>query len=345
MSPRKKDAVTAAAESSADIVQASLPKRTQLERIPPAVRFTLAVFSSLALSSTLFTLTTGLTLGELSRVSKHLDTWPEVGGLMAWKAVEVGLTWILGYDARDVLTLTLLTHLPTYTLLTTFYTIRPTTTLTSYLIILISTTLPFLLRNPSPTTSLLSTHKNRSILQDGPTTVYTTVAATAIFTVTLYISYATPWLPQTLVVHFQDLPDISAVHAGPAGLPGLFMGLLPAGLAVRDFLFVSSAGVAADETPVTKKKKGGKKEEAKDGEYLIQTVYRNTWGTLSRKTQVLVSRTVVLAALLLGNTVVQVAGTVNGADAEGAAAWGGVWAVAAAVTGGLFGWVEAVDGV
>ncbi|PWY92471.1 hypothetical protein BO70DRAFT_391875 [Aspergillus heteromorphus CBS 117.55] len=368
MSPRKKDllsAVAAAAESSADTAKTSahqLHEKTRLERIPPAVRFALAVFSSLVLSSTLFTLTTGITLGDLGRVSKHLETWWEVGGLMAWKAVEVGLAWVLGYDARDVLTLTLLTHLPTYTLLSTFYTVRPTTTITSYLITLISTTLPFYLLRPSSSLSSPGP-KNRSILQDRPTTIYTTVAATAIFAVALYTSYATPWLPRLLVVHFANLPDISAVHAGPAGLPGLFLGLLPAGAAVRDFLFVSSAGVDDEVTSEEKKKKkkqnGGEGESEGEGESkgegegegegegksFLCALYQKTWGSLTRKTQVLVSRTVVLAGLLLGNTVVQVAGTVNGVDVTGAAAWGSVWAAAAVVTGALFGWVEAVDGV
>ena len=366
MSPRKKEvlsAVTATADSGAETAEKStrkLRQKTRVERIHPAVRFSLAVFSSLALSSTLFTLTTGITLGELGSVSKHLETWWEVGGLMAWKAVEVGLAWILGFDGmfippnspprqpntltktnqgRDVLSFIFLTHLPTYSLLSTFYGLRPTTTLTSYFITLASTTIPFvLLRSPTPIHSQSTTIPNRSILQDRPTTIYTTIGATAIFTVTLYLSYATTWLPTKLVLHFQDLPDISTVHAGPAGLPVLFLTLLPAGLAARDFLFASSAGASPSKD--TKKKNA-----SPEGEYLACTVYRKTWGALTKKTQVLISRTGLLASMLFVNTVIQVAGTVNRVDVEGAMAWGTVWSVAALVTGAMFGWIEAVDGV
>ncbi|PWY84596.1 hypothetical protein BO94DRAFT_105708 [Aspergillus sclerotioniger CBS 115572] len=344
MSPRKKEvlsAVTTTADSSADTAEKStrkLRQKTRVERIHPAVRFSLAVFSSLALSSTLFTLTTGITLGELGSVSKHLETWWEVGGLMVWKAVEVGLAWILGFDGRDVLSFIFLTHLPTYSLLSTFYGLRPTTTLTSYFITLASTTIPFvLLRSPTPIHSQTTTIPNRSILQDRPTTIYTTIGATAIFTVTLYLSYATTWLPTKLVTHFQDLPDISTVHAGPAGLPVLFLTLLPAGLAARDFLFASSTGASPS--------KDTKKNASPEGEYLACTVYRKTWGALTKKTQVLISRTGLLASMLFVNTVIQVAGTVNRVDVEGAMAWGTVWSVAALVTGAMFGWIEAVDGV
>lgn len=101
MAPRKKEvlsAVTAADDDTAEKTTRQLRHKTRLDRIHPAVRFILAVFGSLALSSTLFSLTTGITLGELGRVSKHLETWWEVGGLMAWKAVEVGLAWIMGFD-------------------------------------------------------------------------------------------------------------------------------------------------------------------------------------------------------------------------------------------------------
>lgn len=117
-------------------------------------------------------------------------------------------------------------------------------------------------------------------------------------------------------------------------------------MAARDFLFASSTGASSR---ISKKNSNNNKNKegtsSPEGEYLAYTVYRKTWGTLSRKTQVLVSRTVLLASMLFANTVVQVAGTVNQVDAEGAMAWGAVWAIAAVVTGAMFGWIEAVDGV
>ncbi|KAJ9206023.1 hypothetical protein DTO166G4_9286 [Paecilomyces variotii] len=63
------------------------------------------------------------------------------------------------------------------------------------------------------------------------------------------------------------------------------------------------------------------------------------------RTKILVSRTSLLAAVVLVNTIVQVAGTVKGVDVEGAAGWGAIWAAATVVIGATFGWIEGVDGV
>lgn len=221
--------------------------------------------------------------------------------------------------------------------------------LLAYAITVISTAAPFTLLRKSSTEkeSPGGTSSNRAIVQDCATTIYTTLAATSIFTVALSLSYAT-WLPAHLVVHFDYLPDISVVHAGPARLPVLFVALLPAGWAARDFLFVSSTGSTTDDDDSDNDEddtndKAGK--DKKEGEYLACTVCHKLCGQLSPKTRVLVTRTATLAGMLVLNTVVQVAGTVRGADVEGAAAWGAIWATAAGAVGATYAWIEAVDGV
>lgn len=247
------------------------------------------------------------------------------------------------YVGWDVASFLFLTHLPTYSLLSFFYGVRPTTVLASYAITVVSTVIPFaLLRRPASVHDLShapsGTVANRAILQDRPTTIYTTLAATSIFSVVLYASYAS-WLPAQLVVHFESIPNISAAHAGPAGLPVLFLTLIPAGCAVRDFLFVSSAGHSTSTSEQESETVG------RDGEYLASAVYRKTWGKLSTKTRILASRTLVLALSMLLNTIAQLAGTVRGVSVVGALAWGAVWAVATLAVGAIFGWIEAVDGV
>ncbi|KAJ6004944.1 hypothetical protein N7540_012743 [Penicillium herquei] len=342
MAPAKKS-VSSNESPKQDFTEALAPVVPHLARIPTPARFLLVVLSSLALSSVLFTLTSGLTVGDLGLVSKHLEEWWEVAGLMSWRAVEVGLVWILGFDSWDVLSFLYLTHLPTYSLLTFFYNVRPTSALISYTITVSSIVIPFFfLRSPASVHNLSrapsGTVANRSILQDRPTTIYTTLAATSIFTVVLYASYAS-WLPTTLVVHFDSIPDITAAHAGPAGLPVLFLTLIPAGYAVRDFLFVSSTGHVTGPTA----------EESHpldhDSQYIVISVYCRTVGQLSAKTRILASRTLILAAGVLLNTVVQVAGTIREVSLEGASLWGAVWAVATLAVGGMFGWIEAVDGL
>lgn len=236
-----------------------------------------------------------------------------------------------------------LTHLPTNSLLSAFYHVRPTSVFLSYTITIISTVIPFALLRRSASVHDLShapsgTVANRTILQDRPTTVYTTLAATAIYSVFLYASYAS-WLPAQLVVHFEGLPDISTAHAGPAGLPVLFLTLIPAGIAARDFLFVSSTGHSVQ------KLEQADSSAIDDEEYLVISLYRKTVGQLSAKTRILSSRTLLLAVGVLVNTVVQVAGTVRGVSVEGAAIWGALWTAATIAVGATFGWIEAVDGV
>ncbi|KAJ5590649.1 hypothetical protein N7450_004621, partial [Penicillium hetheringtonii] len=315
---------------------------------PSPARFALVVFGSLIASSILFTLTADVTQGELGLVSKHLEEWWEVGGLVAWKAAEVGLAWSLGFDrcldcaGWDVASFLFLTHQPTFSLLSFFYGVRPTSTLASYLITILSTVIPFaFLRRPASVHDISHAPSgavaNRTILQDTPTTIYTILAATSIFSVILYGSYAT-WLPAQLVVHFESLPDISAAHAGPAGLPVLFLTLIPSGYAIRDFLFVSSTGHTDNEVKT-------EHPPSHEDEYLAVAIYRKTWSQLSTKTRILVSRTLVLSVSVLLNTTVQIAGTIKDVSVQGAAIWGSVWAISAIVIGATFGWIEAVDGV
>ena len=105
MAPRKR--ISSTTDQTASASQARDPKDAltavaptpSLAHIPSPARFALVVFGSLIVSSVLFTLSADVTQGELGLVSKHLEEWWEVGGLVAWKAAEVGLTWSLGFDS------------------------------------------------------------------------------------------------------------------------------------------------------------------------------------------------------------------------------------------------------
>lgn len=178
----------------------------------------------------------------------------------------------------------------------------------------------------------------RDIIQDRQTILYTSVAGATIFAVIMYLSFST-WLPGFLVTHFDGIPDIRTAYAGPAGLPIWIITLLPAGYAARELLFVSSTGWSLD-------REGEEHHRSeREGEYLVTSLYNRTWASLSPKTRILISRTVVLATMTLLNTVVQVAGTIQGAEVVGATGWGAIWAVAALSIGTYFAWVTAVDDV
>lgn len=177
------------------------------------------------------------------------------------------------------------------------------------------------------------TVSNRIILKDPLVAVYTSAAAAALYSVALYLSYAT-WLPVHLVTFFDGIRDISSAHAGPAALPAIFAKFIFNGYAIYDLLFVSSIGCSAED----------EKEAVRpaQGEYLITSLYKRTWGRLSRKWKILIVRTSALALTTLLNTVIQLFSSIRGVTIEGSAGWGAFWAVVACMIGALFAWIEAV---
>jgi hypothetical protein len=224
-------------------------------------------------------------------------------------------------------------------LLSLFYSIRPTTILFTTTANIISITAPFILmREALPTHAPLSapkgTVRNRSILSDPWTTIATSLLATAIFAVLLELSFAT-FLPVHLITHFTGVRDITVTHLGAAGLPSLLVALVPAGYAAREFLFVSSTGVPPSPEnynfdPTTSD--------------LRQHVYHNSWGWYSSRQKELISRAILLAVMVVGETIIQTWGTIKGVEFWGATCYAALWAVGVAVLGAVFDWVGAPSG-
>lgn len=73
---------------------------SRIARVPALIRYTFLLLISLGLSSGLFTLTAETTLHKLDPLSKNLEEW-EVGALIAWKGVELGLAWMMGLTGMD----------------------------------------------------------------------------------------------------------------------------------------------------------------------------------------------------------------------------------------------------
>ena len=88
---------TGASQPVKDSTQQIFPRA----QIPSPVMFLLVVLSSLGISSGLLALTSPLHHDELRTVGKQLDSVWEVGGLVAWRAVEIGLAWLSGYDGNN----------------------------------------------------------------------------------------------------------------------------------------------------------------------------------------------------------------------------------------------------
>ncbi|KAK2882567.1 hypothetical protein FQN49_000215 [Arthroderma sp. PD_2] len=338
---------TVAAPKSKAAVAAEAPEESCLDS---ALKFTLLTASSLLLSSALFSLSIPVTKGDLAWTSKRLDSWKDVAVLLAWRVVELGIPWFAGYDAWDVSCFIGLIHLPTYSLLLNFYNIRPTTILTVATITTLTCAIPFSYLRPLGPAHSGAPAANRAILSDRLTTVYTTVASTLVYTIVLYLSFAT-WLPTHLVTYFTGLPDISAAHAGSKGFVSLFLSLLPAGYGTRDLLFVASASQPQDKK-VEKKTTHRRlrsadshvEEEGQQEDSCVTSLYKKAWLGLPPNLRVLISRSAVLALMTLANTFVQLGGTISGVESKGALGWGALWSLATLANGALYGWIQEANG-
>lgn len=43
-----------------------------------------------------------VTPGDLAAISKHSESWAEVAGLLAWKALELAVYWFGGLDGENM---------------------------------------------------------------------------------------------------------------------------------------------------------------------------------------------------------------------------------------------------
>ncbi|KAI9836729.1 MAG: hypothetical protein M1837_003261 [Sclerophora amabilis] len=306
---------------------------TSLSRLPHYLRFPLLIFANLVLSSALYSLASDYTAGDLGSVSRSFDAWWEVTALIGWRAAELAVGWLNNYDGIDLASLILLSHLPPLYLLTTFYHVRPGTIVLSLAIDVISTYVPFrLLRpmsaahNPNSPKSAVS---NRSVINDVPIMLYTTLLAAAVYSTTVYASFKS-WIPVHLVTYFDGLRDMSGAHS-PA-LPMLAATFIPMGFAAKEFIFIPATATHPD--PGDDVSSSFNPETATFSE----TFRYNAWGFSSR-TKVIITRTATLMLVSGLNTWMQTFVTVEGVESYGAIGWSALWVAAEALTGIMFWWV------
>ncbi|KAK5046714.1 hypothetical protein LTR84_007475 [Exophiala bonariae] len=300
-----------------------------------AAKFAVTVVLSTILEAALQTVAGTIGVGDLAAVSKRPESWLEIGSLLGWKVVLLGVYWVFEFDAYDVASLTLLLSTPTTLLLGLFYSISPVTLISTTLSSILSTSAPYYFLRPlspshNPSAAPRSSLRNRSILTDPYTTIATSLLASAIFAVLLEASFAT-FLPEYLVVHFTGLRSIEAAHLGPSGLPTLLLALLPAGFATQEYIFAPSTAKSLPSGPVDA-------FDAVTASFSAH-VYHNAWGWYSVRQKELISRTAVLTALIVAQTLLHVGGTLNGVDFEGALGYASIWGGGAVVVGAVLDWV------
>ncbi|KAL6713399.1 hypothetical protein ACLMJK_008864 [Lecanora helva] len=307
--------------------------------VPPHIRFPLLVLFSMGLSSLLYNFVSPFTAGDLAIVSNTLDNWTGIYALLAWKAAKLGVGWYGGYDSSDITAMTFLSHAPYLYFLTSFYTIRPSTAFACMAIDLLAVWLPFYTLKVSSSIHSVKTPKgvaaNRSVINDFGVQIATSLLGAGVYALVVLASYST-WLPTYLVTHFDGIRDISALHN--KNFPFLAASFLPLGFAAKVFLFTPATAAKPDRHD--KEVAGFNPETAT----LAETVWYNVWG-YSKRTRVLIKRTVTLVAVVALQTSLQTYITIEGAEAFGAVGWSSVWALAATLTGAVFWYVTDVQGI
>ncbi|KAL9101849.1 MAG: hypothetical protein Q9163_002933 [Psora crenata] len=325
-------------------VAAKLPRLQEIPtppapNVPAPLHFPLLAAMNMVISSFLYASVSPYTSGDLSTVSAHRDQWWEVAGLLAWRAAELAVGWWGGYDTIDQSTLTFLTHLPYLYFLTSFYKIRPTTAIICLSIDLTAVYIPFYLMRGYKVSHKVKTPKgavaNRSIINDTGVQIFTSLFATGVYGVVVFVSFGT-WMPSYLVTHFEGIRDISLLHNST--FLWLCAAFIPTGVAAKTFLFTPAVAAKPDEYD--------EKAASFDPQTatLMETIEYNLWGH-SKRVRTLMQRTVTLAAIVGLHTWLHTYIAVDGAEGFGGAGWSSIWALAATLTGLGFLWVGNVDGM
>ena len=239
----------------------------------------------------------------------------------------------------DIAALTVLSRFPPLFLLTTHYLVAPTTVLTSLLIDVTTTYIPFtLLRSTAvvhSTSQPRGSIANRAVINDLSTQVLISALSAGAYAL-VYNIYCWTFLPGFLAVNFEGLLDIGPVYN--AQFIGQFLAFIPLGVAAKTFLFTPSIGARADKWD----------REMKEFDpvqaTLGQTIVWNAWG-FSVRDRTLIERTVVLMLVVSASTFVGVSATVEGVEWFGAAIWASIWTSGAALTGAFLFWVGQVEEV
>lgn len=216
--------------------------------------------------------------------------------------------------------------------MTAFYNLDPKTALAGLAVDVAASFVPFLLlRSLSDAHKAASSTPNREIILDRSIQLLSTLLASFIYNVSLFLSYNV-YLRPSLVLYFEG---IHTVEPSQNNLIILGTVALASGIAARTFIFTPLAA-----TGRTEEDEKHARFDAIDAS-LWETFWWNVWG-YTTQTKVGIARTLAVVAVTGINTYVQVALTISGVDSQGALAYSVVWAAAAFFAGVGLGFVGEV---
>lgn len=216
--------------------------------------------------------------------------------------------------------------------MTAFYDLDYKTALAGLTVDVIASFLPFLLmRGISSAHKAEPTIANREIIVDRSIQVLSTLFASFIYNVVLFLSYST-YLRSALVLHFEGIHTVQPSQTGMALLTVL---ALASGLAARSFIFTPLASTGRTEQD----EKHAQFDPVEAG--LGETLWWNVWG-YTTQTKVGIARTLTVVAVTGINTYLQCALTISGVESQGALVYASCWTVAALLAGVGLGFVGEV---
>ncbi|KAF1972017.1 hypothetical protein BU23DRAFT_469597 [Bimuria novae-zelandiae CBS 107.79] len=315
-----------------------VPRTSRRARLPAFVRLPMLIILNIGLQSALWTGALNFLDPELGAVSKvPLPAGAEEGfeqlsepiARLATKVALISVAWQLRYDFFDIGALTAVINIPFAFLLTTYFNVSHLYAFVHVAIEVVAIAVPtFLLRPIADVNNPAVRIRNRYLLDSFQVWASNTALAVGVYATVIYAALQTNWLTLFLINHF-DLPSVELAH--DLYVPTLAGKLLIAGYATRAFLLNPSIGAQADtgaSTPV---------EDFKPATATLpQTLKHNVW-FFSKRTRLLIQRTVVLSVFLLAHTVRQ-GTTLQGSEIIGSAGYASVWIVAANICAWWFAW-------
>ncbi|THY36374.1 hypothetical protein D6D01_00469 [Aureobasidium pullulans] len=322
--PSERTSMAASSASPLDIAHEKYASRG----LPTWFAYPMSIIMSPALSAGLYSFVPDMMGAPLAAVSRSLNEPWQIGGLLAWRLLEITIGWSFGLDHFDFVQLTAMANMPYYTLLYLFFGVSFEPLALALVIDMFSLWFPFWLLRPT------NYHNNlRSVTTPGTTKdlavdktiqFYMSLFAASIYGTVVYLSLWS-WLPVFLINNFEEILTLEFAHN--AVFPVVFAACLPIGWAAKDFLFSTSI-VYARATPAELVQFDPKTAT------LGETFMYNAGVTqFSSREGILGKRTFLLVAFTAAHSFIKVFGTVEGATIEGAAGWAALWSVAAAATG------------
>ncbi|KAG9674314.1 hypothetical protein KCU99_g7647, partial [Aureobasidium melanogenum] len=318
---------TAMAASSASPLDNAREKHTS-RRLPTWFAYPLSIILSPALSALLYSFVPDIMGAPLAAVSRSLNEPWQIGGLLAWRLLEITLGWFCRLDHFDFIQLAGMANAPYYTLLYLFFGIGFEPLALALVIDMFSLWFPFWLLRP------LNYHNNlrtlttpgtiKDLAVDKTIQMYMTAFAASIYSAVVYLSLAS-WLPIFLINTFEEVFTLDFAHN--AVFPVVFAACLPIGWAAKDFLFSTSI-VYARALPSEYKQ-----FDPKTASFADTLMWNLGVDQYSTRESVLFRRTFLLAVFTAIHSFIRVFATVEGATIYGAAGWSALWSIAALATG------------